>query len=63
MIFEQRRRLTLRIDMPLLRRLLRFGLPTMPAEVSLYLLNFVDRLIIIQRRRAPAPRRGSTRWR
>jgi O-antigen/teichoic acid export membrane protein len=48
MIFEQRRRLTLRVDRPLLRRLLRFGLPTMPAEVSLYLLNFVDRLIIVQ---------------
>jgi O-antigen/teichoic acid export membrane protein len=30
----------------LLRRLLRFGLPTMPAEVSLYALNFADRLII-----------------
>ena len=47
LIFEQRRRLTLRIDPPLLKRLLRFGLPTMPAEVSLYLLNFVDRLIIV----------------
>jgi O-antigen/teichoic acid export membrane protein len=47
LIFEQRRRLTLRVDAPLLRRLLRFGLPTMPAEVSLYLLNFVDRLIIV----------------
>jgi O-antigen/teichoic acid export membrane protein len=46
MIIEQRRRLTLRIEVPLLRRLLRFGLPTMPAEVSLYLLNFADRLII-----------------
>jgi O-antigen/teichoic acid export membrane protein len=46
LIFEQRRRLTLRIELPLLRRLLRFGLPTMPAEVSLYLLNFADRLII-----------------
>jgi O-antigen/teichoic acid export membrane protein len=46
MIFAQRRRLTLRIEEPLLRRLLRFGLPTMPAEVSLYALNFVDRLII-----------------
>jgi len=46
MIFEQRRRLTLRVEVPLLRRLLRFGLPTMPAEVSLYLLNFADRLII-----------------
>jgi O-antigen/teichoic acid export membrane protein len=48
MIFMQRRRLTLRVDRPLLRRLLRFGLPTMPAEVSLYLLNFADRLIIVQ---------------
>ena len=48
LIFEQRRRLTLRIDPPLVKRLLRFGLPTMPAEVSLYLLNFVDRLIIIR---------------
>ncbi|HEX4305539.1 MAG TPA: oligosaccharide flippase family protein [Solirubrobacterales bacterium] len=48
LIFEQRRRLTLRLDPPLLKRLLRFGLPTMPAEVSLYLLNFVDRLIIVR---------------
>jgi len=48
MILEQRRRLTLRVEVPLLRRLLRFGLPTMPAEVSLYLLNFADRLIIVQ---------------
>ena len=48
LIFEQRRRLTLRLDPPLLKRLLRFGLPTMPAEVSLYLLNFVDRLIILR---------------
>ncbi|HVS99148.1 MAG TPA: oligosaccharide flippase family protein [Solirubrobacterales bacterium] len=47
MIVEQRRRLTLIVEWPLLRRLLRFGLPTMPAEVSLYLLNFVDRLIIV----------------
>jgi O-antigen/teichoic acid export membrane protein len=40
------RRLSLRFDPALLRRLFRFGLPTMPAEVSLYALNFVDRLII-----------------
>jgi O-antigen/teichoic acid export membrane protein len=39
-------RLSLRFDTQLLRRLFRFGLPTMPAEASLYLLNFVDRLII-----------------
>ena len=42
------RRLSLRFDRALLRRLLRFGLPTMPAEVSLYLLNFVDRIIIVR---------------
>ncbi|HEU5064215.1 MAG TPA: oligosaccharide flippase family protein [Solirubrobacterales bacterium] len=44
----QWRRLSLRFDRALLRRLFRFGLPTMPAEVSLYLLNFVDRLIIVR---------------
>src|SRR3954447_22933489 len=48
LIASQRRRLSLRIDRALLRRLFRFGLPTMPAEASLYLLNFVDRLIIVR---------------
>jgi O-antigen/teichoic acid export membrane protein len=48
LIALQFRRLSLRFDPALLRRLLRFGLPTMPAEVSLYLLNFVDRLIIVR---------------
>ena len=48
LIALQRRRLSLRVDRGLLRRLFRFGLPTMPAEVSLYLLNFVDRLIIVR---------------
>ncbi|MGB7684459.1 MAG: oligosaccharide flippase family protein [Solirubrobacterales bacterium] len=48
LIVLQIRRLSLRFDLGLLRRLLRFGLPTMPAEVSLYLLNFVDRLIIVR---------------
>ena len=42
------RQLSLLLDLALLRRLLRFGLPTMPAEVSLYLLNFVDRIIIVR---------------
>jgi O-antigen/teichoic acid export membrane protein len=41
-------RLSLRFDRGLMRRLFRFGAPTMPAEVSLYLLNFVDRLIIVR---------------
>jgi O-antigen/teichoic acid export membrane protein len=48
LIVLQRRRLSLFFDRALLRRLLRFGLPTMPAEVSLYLLNFVDRIIIVR---------------
>jgi len=48
LVVLQFRRLSLRLDPGLLRRLLRFGLPTMPAEVSLYLLNFVDRLIIVR---------------
>jgi O-antigen/teichoic acid export membrane protein len=48
LIALQWRHLSLRFDRGLLRRLFRFGLPTMPAEVSLYLLNFVDRLIIVR---------------
>jgi O-antigen/teichoic acid export membrane protein len=47
LIWVHRRRLSLRFERPLLRRLLRFGLPTMPAELSLYGLNFVDRIIIV----------------
>ena len=56
LIVVHRRRLSLRFDRPLLRRLLRFGLPTMPAELSLYALNFVDRMIIV--RVAGAPEAG-----
>jgi O-antigen/teichoic acid export membrane protein len=48
LIALRRRSLSLRFDRELLRRLFRFGLPTMPAEVSLYGLNFVDRLIILR---------------
>jgi O-antigen/teichoic acid export membrane protein len=48
LIVLQWRHLSLRFDPGLLRRLFRFGLPTMPAEVSLYMLNFVDRLIIVR---------------
>jgi O-antigen/teichoic acid export membrane protein len=43
-----RRSLSLRVDLPLLRRLARFGVPTMPAELSLYSLNFIDRIIIVR---------------
>lgn len=42
------RRLSLLPDRGLLRRMLRFGLPTMPAELSLYMLNFADRIIIVR---------------
>ena len=48
LVATQRRRLSLRFDAGLMKRLLRFGLPTMPAEASLYLLNFVDRIIIVR---------------
>jgi O-antigen/teichoic acid export membrane protein len=48
LIVVHRRRLSLWVDGPLLRRMTRFGLPTMPAELSLYLLNFVDRIVIVR---------------
>ena len=48
LIWVHRRRLSLLVDRGLLRRMLRFGLPTMPAELSLYALNFVDRIIIVR---------------
>jgi O-antigen/teichoic acid export membrane protein len=48
LIALNRRRLSLRVDLPLLRRMTRFGLPTMPAELSLYALNFVDRIVIVR---------------
>jgi O-antigen/teichoic acid export membrane protein len=31
-----------------LRPMLRFGLPTMPAEISLYALNFIDRIALVR---------------
>ena len=48
LISYQWRRLSLWVDRALLRRMLRFGLPTMPAELSLYSLNFIDRIIIVR---------------
>lgn len=45
---RERRRLARRPDPGLLRRMIRFGLPTMPAEVSLYSLQFIDRIIIVR---------------
>jgi O-antigen/teichoic acid export membrane protein len=46
MLWRERRRLALVPDGPLLKRMFRFGLPTMPAELSLYSLNFIDRIIL-----------------
>lgn len=54
LIWIHRRRLSLRMDRALSGRLLRFGLPTMPAELSLYMLNFVDRLILARSAGLPA---------
>lgn len=47
-IWVERRRLSLAVDRALLRRMIRFGLPTMPAELTLYSLNFADRIIIVR---------------
>jgi len=47
-LWQERRRLAAWPDVPLLRRMLRFGLPTMPAELTLYSLNFIDRIIIVR---------------
>jgi O-antigen/teichoic acid export membrane protein len=44
----QRRRLALSFDLPLVRRMARFGVPTMPAELSLYSLNLIDRVILVR---------------
>jgi O-antigen/teichoic acid export membrane protein len=47
LIVVQRHRLGLVPDRALLRRMARFGLPTMPAELSLYSLSFIDRILIV----------------
>lgn len=36
-----------RPGLPLIGPMLRFGLPTLPAEISLYALNWVDRILLI----------------
>lgn len=43
-----RNRVTLVPSGALLRPMLRFGLPTMPAEISLYALNFIDRIALVR---------------
>ncbi len=47
-LWVERRRLSLVPDVALLRRMIRFGLPTMPAELTLYSLNFIDRILIVR---------------
>jgi len=48
LLWRERNRLALVPDRALLRRMFRFGLPTMPAELSLYSLNFIDRIILVR---------------
>ena len=48
LVIAERHRLALFPDGGVLRRMLRWGLPTMPAELSLYSLNFIDRLLIVR---------------
>ena len=47
-LWRERRRLTFGFESALLRRMIRFGLPTMPAELTLYSLNFIDRILIVR---------------
>ena len=48
LLIVQARRIFARPDLLLLKRMLRFGFPTMPAELSLYSLNFIDRLMLVR---------------
>jgi O-antigen/teichoic acid export membrane protein len=48
LLYVHRRRLALVPSPALLRPMLRFGLPTMPAELSLYALNFIDRIMLVR---------------
>jgi O-antigen/teichoic acid export membrane protein len=48
LLWQQRARLSFRFELALLRRMIRFGLPTMPAELSLYSLNVIDRILIVR---------------
>jgi O-antigen/teichoic acid export membrane protein len=48
LLVVHRRRLALVPSPALLRPMLRFGFPTMPAELSLYALNFIDRIMLVR---------------
>lgn len=46
LLYVQRGRLGPSLNPTLLKPMLRFGLPTMPAEISIFSLNFIDRIIL-----------------
>jgi O-antigen/teichoic acid export membrane protein len=48
LVYVHRARLAIRPSAERLRPMLRFGLPTMPAELSLYALNFIDRIMLVR---------------
>ncbi len=48
-LWAERRSLGLVPDRSLLRSMTRFGLPTMPAELSIYSLSFIDRIVLVRR--------------
>jgi len=47
-LIAERHSLALLPNRAVLRKMMRFGLPTMPAELSLYSLSFIDRLILVR---------------
>jgi O-antigen/teichoic acid export membrane protein len=48
LVYVHRARLAIIPAPERLRPMLRFGLPTMPAELSLYALNFIDRIMLVR---------------
>jgi O-antigen/teichoic acid export membrane protein len=46
--YVHRARVSIAPSRRLLRPMLRFGAPTMPAELSLYALNFIDRIMLVR---------------
>ncbi len=58
LLVAQRRRIG-RPGMPLIAEMTRFGTPLVPAEVSLYALNFVDRVLLIN---LPASKAQGLAW-
>ncbi len=46
LVFVQHRRIGFSLNGALLKPMLRFGIPTMPAEISIFSMNFIDRFIL-----------------